>query len=285
MFKNMKNLFLKTVPCMIVCLLSASMCVSSAPEPWQIGFQPAATPVMEQVNALHNIILWIIIAIVIFVTVLLLYTCWRFHEKRNPVPSKTSHHVGLEVAWTIIPILILCIIGVPSIRLIYFMDKVSNPEITLKVIGHQWYWEYTYPENDLNFDSYMIKDTDLEPGQKRLLEVDQPVILPVNTNIRILTTSDDVIHSFGVPAFGIKQDSVPGRLAEIWINVKKTGTYYGQCYELCGMSHGFMPIQIQIVSKAEYGEWMKQKGGKMTTQPHINPTSNQTEITKKERYV
>ncbi len=232
------------------------------PEPWQFGFQDAATPVMEKVNELHTILLWVIFVIAVFVAALLLYTGWRFHEKRNPIPSKTTHNTLIEVIWTVIPVVILIFIGIPSLRLIYYMDKVDEPEITIKAIGHQWYWEYEYPEEDISFDSYMIKTADLKPGQKRLLEVDRPVVLPVNTNIRILTTSADVIHSFGVPAFGIKQDSVPGRLAEVWARITKTGNYYGQCYEICGMNHSFMPIQIKVVSREEYDQWIKEKGGK-----------------------
>lgn len=249
----------------------------NVPQPWQMGFQPAVTPVMERINDLHNFLLIIIFAIAGFVTLLLLYICWRFHEKRNPKPSKTSHNVTIEVIWTIVPVLILIVIGLPSLRLLYFMDKVDDPEVTLKAIGHQWYWEYDFPEQGVTFDSYMIPDKDIKPGQQRLLEVDNPVVLPVDTNVRILTTSMDVIHSFGVPPFGIKQDSVPGRLAEVWVRATKQGTYYGQCYELCGMNHGFMPIKVHVVSREAYNKWIKKQGGK--TLDDLAQEKNQPAIT------
>ena len=272
---------MKKILVLFICFAS-SLCYGDAPKPWQLGFQDAVTPVMEQINSFHNLLLWIVFGISIFVFILLGYTCWRFAEKRNPVPSKTTHNTAIEVIWTVIPVLILIVISIPSLRLLYFMDKVDDPEVTLKAIGHQWYWEYDYPEQGVAFDSYMIPDAQIKPGQKRLLEVDNSVVLPVDTNVRILTTSTDVIHSFGVPAFGIKQDSVPGRLAEVWVRVTKPGVYYGQCYELCGMNHGFMPIRVEVVSRADYNKWITARGGKtldaVAAEKLIVPSLSPTEV-------
>ena len=222
-------------------------------EPWQMGFQPAVTPVMERIVEFHDLLLIIITAITIFVLGLLLYVSVRFNEKANPVPSKTTHNTLLEVAWTVIPIVILVVISVPSLKLLYFMDKTQNAEMTLKVTGHQWYWSYEYPDDGgFTFDSIMVDEDDLEPGQARLLTVDEEVVLPINTDIRILLASDDVIHNWAVPSFGIKIDTVPGRTNETWVRITREGVYKGQCSELCGVNHGFMPISVTAVSKEAY---------------------------------
>jgi cytochrome c oxidase subunit 2 len=226
---------------------------------WQWNFIPPASTVMERVEHLHTHLFYMITAIVVFVFLLLCYVCIRFRRSANPTPSKTIHHVMLEVVWTVLPIIILLIVAVPSFRLLYFTDSpVENPEMTLKVVGHQWYWEYIYPDHDaIQFDSYLIKEADLKPGQLRLLEVDNPVILPVDTTIRILLTSADVIHAWAMPAFGLKKDAVPGHVNETWVRITKPGTYYGQCSELCGVGHGFMPIKVEAVSKEEYQQWLE----------------------------
>lgn len=230
------------------------------PQPWQLGFQEAASPVKERIDTFHNQLLIIITAITVFVTLLLAYTCIRFRKKANPIPSKTTHNTMIEIIWTAIPVLILIVIAIPSIRLLYYMDHTEKPDMTLKVIGYQWYWGYVYPDHgDIAFDSYMIKDADLKPGQIRLLDVDNEVVLPVGKNVRVIVTANDVIHSWAVPALGVKKDAVPGRLNETWLNITKPGIYYGQCSELCGTGHGFMPIKIRGVEQAEFDAWVASK--------------------------
>lgn len=231
------------------------------PTPWQMGFQEAVTPVMHQVNNLHNTLLIIITVIAIIVSILMIVTIVRFREKNNKTPSKRTHHLGLEIVWTLIPVLILVGLAMPSVRLIYRQEKIPEAAITIKAIGHQWYWSYEYPDLGVSFDSYVVPDNELKAGQLRLLDVDNPVVVPVGQVVRVVTTSTDVVHSFAVPSFGVKKDSVPGRLNETWFQVEKEGTYYGQCSELCGAKHGMMPIMIQVVSEPEFKTWVKSKGG------------------------
>ena len=242
---------------MFALLGSMQKAFADQPEPWQMGFQPAATPVMERIHDFHDLLLFIIVAITLFVLALLIYVSVRFNEKANPVPSKTTHNTLLEVIWTVVPIVILVIISVPSLKLLYFMDKTHNPEMTLKVTGHQWYWSYEYPDDgNFTFDSVMVDEDDLEDGQTRLLTVDEEVVLPIDTDIRVLLSSDDVIHNWAVPSFGIKIDTVPGRTNETWVRINREGVYKGQCSELCGVNHGFMPISVTAVSKEAYKAWV-----------------------------
>ena len=239
--------------------LAAGGAVAAQPTPWQMGLQPAASPVMDEINSFHNLLLVIIFAIAIFVLALLAYVMWRFSAKRNPIPSKTSHNTFIEVIWTAVPILILVVIAIPSFKLLYFMDRTSEAEMTLKAIGHQWYWSYEYPDHgDFTFDSLMLADDELEDGQPRLLEVDNRVVLPVDTNIRILITADDVLHSWAMPAFGVKTDAVPGRVNETWVRIEREGIYYGQCSELCGVNHGYMPIAVEAVSREAFALWVEE---------------------------
>lgn len=231
---------------------------ADVPRPWQMYFQEAVTPVMEEIVHFHDILMVIIVAIGLFVFALLGYTLFRFRAKRNPVPSKTSHNTPLEIVWTAIPVLILVAICWPSMHLLYFMDRATHPEMTLKINGRQWYWHYAYEGQHVEFDSVMIPEKDIQPGQYRLLEVDHPVVIPVNTTVRLLFTADDVLHSWTVPAFGVKHDTVPGRIGESWVRVTKEGTYYGQCSELCGTGHAYMPIKVQVVSKEAYAAWLAQ---------------------------
>lgn len=224
--------------------------------PWQMHFQEAVTPVMEKIVHFHDILLILIIVIGVFVFILLGYTVYRFNAKRHPVATKTTHNTALEVLWTGIPVLILLAMVWPSMHLLYFMDRAVNPEMTIKISGRQWYWHYNYEGQHIEFDSVMVPEKDLKPGQNRLLEVDHPVVIPVNTTVRLLLTADDVLHSWAVPAFGVKQDTVPGRQAETWIKVTKEGVYYGQCSELCGTGHSFMPIAVHVVSKQAYEQWL-----------------------------
>jgi cytochrome c oxidase subunit 2 len=233
--------------------------VRGAPTPWQLNFQPAASPVMDMIESLHDLLLFVIVAISAFVLALLAYACIRYRASRSPVSSRRTHNSVLEIAWTAIPVLILVVIAIPSFKLLYFMDRAVNPEMTLKAIGHQWYWSYEYPDNgNFTFDANMIADQDLAEGQPRLLEADNRVVLPVDTDVRLLTTATDVIHSWAVPALGVKMDSVPGRLNETWLRIEQPGIYYGQCSELCGDYHGFMPIKIEAMSKEDFEAWTKQ---------------------------
>jgi len=228
--------------------------------PWQMWLQEPGSPTADRIVAFNAQLLVIETLIVIFVLVLMGYIAWRFSAKRNPVPSKTTHHVGLEVAWTILPIFILVGISVPSLKHLYFADRTADAEMTLKVTGHQWYWSYEYPDHEnLAFDSLIIAEEDLKPGQPRLLSVDNKVYLPVETNIRLLMTSADVIHNWALPSLSIKLDTMPGRINETWtrIHEKYVGkTIYGMCSELCGVNHGFMPIAIEAVSKEDFAKWV-----------------------------
>ena len=238
------------------------------PKPWQTDFRPAATPTMEKVVAFHNFVNPIIIAIALFVIVLMIYILVRFSAKKNPIPSKGTHNTFLEIIWTVIPTIILLVIAIPSFKLLYFSHHNPNTEMTLKAIGHQWYWSYEYPDHGIAFDSNMLCSTQeecdeisKETGKKhvRLLDVDEPIVVPANKKIKVISTADDVIHSFAVPAFGIKIDGVPGRAQDTWFEVLEEGTYYGQCSELCGMLHGFMPIVVKAVSESEFNEWVQNK--------------------------
>jgi cytochrome c oxidase subunit 2 len=226
-----------------------------SPRCWQFGFQEPATPVAEMVNSFHNFVLIFVFSISIFVFILMGVTIWKFHEKRNPTPSNTTHNHIIEIMWTFIPVVILVIIGFPSVKLIQFMDKVDEPELTLKVVGSQWYWNYEIPEIGVSFESRIIPSEDIGYNQIRLLEVDEPLLLPINTKIRVLVTSSDVLHSWAIPSFAFKKDGCPGRISESWIDIQKEGVYYGQCSEICGMDHGFMPIKIYAVSKKKFLEW------------------------------
>jgi len=229
------------------------------PEPWEMGFQPPATPVMEQIENFHDILLVIITVITVFVLGLLLYVMWRFHEKRNPTPSKTTHNTTVEVVWTVVPVLILVFIAFKSFPLLYFTDVTPEPDMTIKAVGHQWFWSYEYPDNgNFTFDAYMIPDNEIKPGQYRLLEADNHVVVPIDTTIKVLIAAEDVIHAWAMPAFGVKEDAVPGRLNESWFKATKEGVYYGQCSELCGNGHAYMPIVVEVVSKDKFQEWVKE---------------------------
>ncbi len=249
-------------------------------KPWQLNFQEAASPMMEQLHDMHNILLFVCFAISGLILVLLSYVCLRFNRKKNPVPSKNSHNTKLEIIWTTLPILILVALAIPSLRLHYSMEKTVDAEMTLKVVGYQWYWHYEYPDNGgINFDSYILKDKDLKEGDHRMLAVDNRLIVPVDTKIKVQVTAADVIHAFAVPAFGVKRDAVPGRLNETWFKATKIGTFYGQCSELCGVGHGFMPIVVDVVSKEDFEKWVavkKKEAGIVDAKPSETAPKNDT---------
>lgn len=233
------------------------------PAPWEHTLQEAATPVMENIIWFHNFLLVLITVITLFVLALLVIVVVKFNARANPVPSKTTHNTLIEVAWTLIPVLILVGIAVPSFRLLFLELDVPKPDLTVKVTGKQWYWSYAYPDNGkFEFDSLLDKDK-----QPRLLGVDNEMVVPVNKVVRIQTTGADVIHSFAVPAFGVKIDSVPGRLNESWFKATKTGVFYGQCSELCGKDHAFMPIAVRVVSDQEFANWVEGAKKKFATNP------------------
>lgn len=228
-------------------------------KPWQMYYQPAASPVMEKLEGLHDMVQIIITVVTLVVLGLLAYVCIRFNARRNPVPHRFAHNTTVEIAWTVIPILILVAIGIPSIRAHYQytnnQDIIDHPDLTLKVVGHQWYWSYEYPDYGIAFDSNIVPEKELKEGQPRLLTVDNPIVVPVGKIVRVQATSADVIHAFAMPAFGIKQDVVPGKLNETWFKAEREGIYYGQCSELCGKYHGFMPIEIHVVSPEMFDAW------------------------------
>ncbi len=239
--------------------MSNELLATGQPTEWQIGFQEAGSPLMQRLIDLHDFVFWIITVITIFVFVLLLYVCIKFSAKNNKTPSNTTHNSLLEVAWTLIPVLILVVIAIPSFRLLYDQNDFSKIDMTIKATGYTWYWGYEYPDHDnIAFDSIMLEEDELEEGQPRLLSTDYQLVVPVNTNIKMQITSDPagVIHSWAVPSLGVKMDAVPGRLNETYFNIKEPGMYYGQCSELCGIGHGFMPISIRAVTNDEFVSWI-----------------------------
>ena len=238
-------------------VLDAVPAFANGPVEWGLGFQPAVTSSAVRINEFHNLLLVITGAIVLFVTLLLVFVLLRFNKRANPVPSKTTHNVLLEIVWTVIPIVILIIIAVPSFKVLYKNDRIEEPEMTLKITGYQWYWGYEYPDHGgIAFDSRMVATEDLQEGQRQLLSTDNVVVLPIDTDIAILVTANDVIHAWAVPAFGIKIDAVPLRTNETWFRIDKPGINYGQCSEICGKDHSFMPIEVHAVTKEEFKAWV-----------------------------
>ena len=232
--------------------------LAQAPRNWQLGMGESFSPVKEDIVSLHNLVLIIITVITIFVAGLLVWVMVRFNEKANPNPSQVSHHTGLEIAWTVLPVLILVVIAIPSFRLIYFQDRTETPALTVKATGHQWYWEYTYPDQgDLNFSSYGLSDEEVaKQGKLRMLAVDNELVVPVGKNIRVLTTSVDVIHSWFVPSLGVQRYAIPGRSIETWFRADRPGTFYGECNQVCGTNHSRMPIVVRAVPEQEFNAWL-----------------------------
>jgi len=236
-----------------------------AASPFQYGFQDPATPIMQALIDLHHDIFSLLVFVLLFVVWFLLRTVYIFHYSKNPVPAKIIHGTVIEIAWTVAPTLILMLIALPSFALLYSTEELVDPAITLKAIGHQWYWTYEYSdysdsdETSIVYDSYMIPEDDLQLGQLRLLEVDNRVVLPIQTHVRVIITSADVLHSWAVPSLGIKCDAVPGRLNQASLFLKREGVFYGQCSELCGANHGFMPIVVEGVPLEDYSQWISTK--------------------------
>ena len=245
--------------CALLALVGAGAAMAGLgqPSPWQFGLQQSATPVMDNIVWFHDFLLYIITAIAGFVLLLLLIVIVRFNARSHPTPSRTTHNTLLEVAWTTIPIMILLVIAVPSFKLLFFQLIPPPAELTVKATGKQWYWTYSYPDNGgFEFDSALVKDENLKQDQPRLLAADTEMVVPVNKNVLVLTTGADVIHSFTVPSFGIKIDAIPGRINETWFKATREGLYYGQCSELCGRDHAFMPINVRVVSEQAFATWL-----------------------------
>ena len=259
--------------------IASAPAMAQTPQPWQLGFQPPQSAVMHGIEGLHSLVLWLMTMVTIFVAALLAYCVWRFRASRNPTPSRVSHHTALEVAWTLTPVLILVLIAIPSFRLVYFEDRTSDPGITIKVTGHQWNWEYGYPDNGgFSFISNMVQDEDLKPGDLRHLAVDNHMVVPAGTNVRILTTSGDVIHSFFIPSLGVQRYAIPGRTIETWVRVDKPGVYYGECNQICGTNHSVMPIAVEALSTEDFAKWAANAKTKYASVAPRTPENGEREL-------
>ncbi|MBL8557149.1 MAG: cytochrome c oxidase subunit II [Hyphomonadaceae bacterium] len=231
-----------------------------------IGLQPAATEVAQDIANFHDLLLWIITAVTLFVLALLLYVMLRFNKGANPTPKKFTHNLTVEVIWTVVPVLILVFISLFSFPLLFKQERIPQAELTIKAIGNTWRWDYSYPDQGVDITSLPLSEEDAKAQNRPFrMAVDEPMYVPAGVNVRMLVTSNDVIHAFSVPSFGIKEDAVPGRINETWFNVPKEGIYYGFCQELCGTLHGFMPIEVRVVSKAEFERWVQSKGGQLAS--------------------
>jgi cytochrome c oxidase subunit II len=257
--------------CTVLICAGPALAGLGQPTHWQMDLQDSASPVMEQIASFHYFLLWVIGAISAFVLALLLIIIVRFNARANPVPSRTTHYTPIEILWTIVPVIILAAIAVPSFRLLFVELDVPTPDLTVKATGKQWFWSYNYPDNgNFEFDSLMVQEKDLKPGQPRLLTADTDMVVPVNKVVHVLVTGADVIHSFTVPSFGIRIDAIPGRINETWFKATAEGMFYGQCSELCGKDHSFMPISVRVVNDSDFAAWVasaKQKYATDNTAP------------------
>jgi cytochrome c oxidase subunit 2 len=267
------RLAISTLVLVILGAGAAESGTSGQPSPWEINFQPAATPIMERIETFHFALLIIITVIMLFVTLLLVYVMIRFNAKSNPKPSKVTHNTLIEVAWTVIPIMILVGMAIPSFRLLYDQLDLPAGDLTVKATGTaQWTWTYTYPDNGgFSFDSNMLQDNERKPDQPRLLAVDNELVVPVNKIIRVQVTGEGIIHSFSVPSFGIKIDAIPGRLNETWFKAEREGIYYGQCSQLCGRNHAYMPIAVRVLSEQAFAAWLDDAKKKYSSVPGVDP--------------
>jgi cytochrome c oxidase subunit 2 len=264
----------------LVSVMLWTTAASALPYNWETGFQPAATPVMVWIEDFHRELLFIITAVSLFVLALLVWIVVRYNHRRNPVPSKTAHNTLLEVAWTLIPVIILVVIAIPSFRLLYFEAGIPTPDLTIEAIGKQWFWTYQYPASKITFDSLGLSDADAaKKGEPRLLGVDNAIWVPVNKVVEVDTNGADVIHSWAVPQFGVKMDAVPGRINHTWFKATQIGTYYGECSELCGARHAFMPIEVHVVSEADYAAWLA--GAKKKFSASLDTTDAATRLAAK----
>jgi len=253
---------------------NAALAGLGQPSPWQLGFQESVTPVMDNIISFHDFLLYIITGIAVFVLVLLLIVMFRFNARANPVPSRTTHNTLVEVLWTVIPIVILLVIAVPSFKLLFLQLNLPAADMTVKATGKQWYWSYSYPDNGkFEFDSLMLKADELKADQPRLLSVDNEMVVPVNKTVHVIVTGADVIHAFAVPSFGIKIDAIPGRINETWFKATREGVYHGQCSELCGKDHAFMPIAVRVVSEQAFATWVEDAKKKYARDDVVPPTS------------
>lgn len=270
-----KRLLAMAATIFIVFTGGAALAGSGQPSPWQLGMQQSASPVMDDIVWFHDFLLWIITAVAAFVLLLLLIVMVRFNARANPTPSKTTHNTLLEVMWTVVPVLILVAIAVPSFRLLFLQLTIPPADLTVKATGQQWYWNYGYPDSKFEFDSYMLQDNERKADQPRLLAADNELVVPVNKVVRVLVTADPigVIHAFAVPSFGIKIDAIPGRLNETWFKATREGMYYGQCSELCGKDHAFMPIAVRVVNDQEFAAWLDQAKKKFARDDEASPTT------------
>jgi cytochrome c oxidase subunit 2 len=259
--------------------LTSSSALADQPKNWQLGFQDPASTGMEGIVWFHDyMLLPVTTAITVFVLFLILYACFKFRASKNKVPSTTSHNTTIEVLWTLIPCLILIVLAVPSFKLLYEQDTIPKADVTIKAIGYQWYWGYEYPDENIGFDSYMVATEDLKANQPRLLTVDNEIYVPVNKVVKVLITADDVLHAWALPSFGVKRDAIPGRINETWFKAEKTGTFYGQCSELCGIKHAFMPITVNVVTEDEYVTWLNDAKQKFA----LEDTNSNIKVVKKE---
>ncbi|MAJ14624.1 MAG: cytochrome c oxidase subunit II [SAR116 cluster bacterium] len=232
---------------------------ASEPKPWQMDLQPPSGIIAETATDLHNFLLIVITLISLFVLGLLIYVCWRYRENSNKIASKTSHNTLIEILWTVIPVLILVVIAIPSFKLLYLQEADKEYDMVVKVTGAQWYWNYEYPDEKINFDSYMIEEDKITKTQKRLLDVDNPLIVPEGIKIKFLITGNDVMHSFFIPSLAVQVYSIAGRVNEVWTEIPNgPKTYYGQCNQICGVNHAYMPIVLKSVSKEDYKKWLKE---------------------------
>jgi cytochrome c oxidase subunit 2 len=279
MVTNFREVMTRAVAPVTLAMAAVFMAVGSAsaaqPLPWQLGLQPPAGSIAEMADDLHNLLLVVITLISLFVLALLVYVGVRFRASANPVPSKTSHNTVIEILWTVIPVLILVGIAVPSFRLLYYLDKTAETDMVIKVTGNQWYWNYEYPDEGIAFDSYMVDEEDLKDGQIRLLSVDYPMVVPENTRIKLLITGNDVMHSYFVPSLAVQVYAFIGRTNEVWIDVPEGGkTYYGQCNQICGVNHAYMPIEVRALPEAEYKAWLetaREEFAMNTSVPQVAP--------------
>jgi cytochrome c oxidase subunit 2 len=265
---------LATTFCAVLASGGGAWAAFGQPTEWQLGLQESVTPVMDYIIWFHTYLLYIISGIAAFVLLLLIVIMVRFNARANPTPSRTTHNTLLEVLWTIIPIFILMGIAVPSFKLLFLQLNLPPADMTVKATGKQWYWTYSYPDNGkFEFDSLMLKDGERKEGQPRLLAVDNEMVVPVNKSVRVITTGSDVIHAFAVPSFGIKIDAIPGRINETWFKATREGVYYGQCSELCGKDHAFMPIAVRVVSEQTFNAWVEDAKKKYARDDVVPPTN------------